>query len=69
MSDIDNDSDQDVLYFANDTLYYKQNLEKKDIKNFISDLPIIVNSNDNKFYNGDNFIESINNPQELILEN
>ncbi|MCD5385392.1 hypothetical protein LRZ95_01855, partial [Candidatus Gracilibacteria bacterium] len=65
MYDMDGDNDDDVLYFVNKQLYLKENLENKSTKIYVSENPIVVNIDDNKFYNGDVFYESINNAHEI----
>lgn len=67
--DIDNDSDEDLLYFANGQLFLKENLEKKALKNYLTTNPIVVNSSDNKFYNWDVFHEAVNNFREFWSSN
>ena len=65
MYDMDWDNDDDVLYFVNKQLYLKENLENKSTKIYVSENPIVVNIDDNKFYNWDVFYESINNAHEI----
>ena len=67
--DIDNDGDDDLLYFAANRLYFKENLKYKDTKVHVNTNPIIVDSSDNKFYNWDIFYESINNSHEIGSDN
>lgn len=59
--DFDNDKDEDLLYFANNTLYLKENLDKKDNKNYLNQSPIILDFKDNKFLNNKTYISSVNN--------
>jgi len=69
INDIDWDGDEDILYFVANKLYLKENLENKDIKTYVIEWPIIVESSDNKFYNWDIFYESINNAHEVWSDN
>lgn len=67
--DFDLDSDDDLLYFVNNTLYLKENLEKKSSKKvYLKQKPIVLNSEDNKFLKS-NFIESVNNVYESDISN
>ncbi|MDD2907859.1 MAG: VCBS repeat-containing protein [Candidatus Gracilibacteria bacterium] len=59
--DFDNDSDEDLLYFANNILYLKENLGIKDKKVYLNESPLILDSSDNKFLNGDTYISAVNN--------
>ncbi len=68
MMDVDNDGDEDVLYYANGQLFWKENLDKKDTKTYLSTNPIVLDSEANKFYNGDVFYESVNNFREIWTE-
>ncbi|RKW20498.1 VCBS repeat-containing protein [Candidatus Gracilibacteria bacterium] len=62
--DVDSDGDEDLLYFVNNTLYLKENLDKKkDKKLYLNEAPIVVNPSNNKFLNG-KFIEAVNNLYE-----
>ncbi len=67
--DIDNDTDEDLLYFANGQLFVKENLEQAPTKNYVTTNPIVVKSGDNKFYNGDVFHESVNNFRDFWSSN
>ncbi|MBT3729733.1 hypothetical protein HOG27_07020 [bacterium] len=49
--DIDNDSDEDLLYFANGQLFLKENLRHNPVKIYLSTNAIHLNVDDNKFYN------------------
>lgn len=59
--DFDLDGDEDLLHFANNKLYLKESLDKKSDKSFLNENPIILESNDNRFLNSDNYISSVNN--------
>ena len=62
--DVDSDWDEDLLYFVNNTLYLKENLDKKkDKKLYLNEAPIVVNPSNNKFLNW-KFIEAVNNLYE-----
>jgi hypothetical protein len=65
--DVDNDSDEDLIYFANGQLFLKYNLENNDIvaSDYVSEDPILLNAVDNKFYNTDIFYEAVNNFREV----
>ena len=63
--DIDNDSDEDLLYFANGQLFLKENLRHNPVKIYLSTNAIHLNVDDNKFYNWDIFYEAVNNVSEL----
>lgn len=62
--DVDNDSDEDVLYMANESLYLKTNIKVQDNKKSISEAPLVLNINDNKYFSWDVFYESVNNINE-----
>ena len=59
--DFDGDNDEDLLYFVNNSLYLKENLENKPVKTYLNESPIILESDDNKFLNWSTYISSINN--------
>ena len=63
--DIDNDNDDDLLYFTNGQLFLKNNMNEKPVKSYVKTNPIVVNSKNNKFYNWDIFYEAINNAREV----
>jgi hypothetical protein len=67
--DFDLDWDSDILYLANNSLYLKENLSKLPSKNYITDSAIILDSDDNIFYNSDIFYESVNNFRESNTSN
>ena len=64
--DFDNDNDEDLLYFVNDVLYLKENLDKKDEKVYLNESPIVLDSEDNKFLNWDTYISAINNASSNV---
>ena len=64
--DFDNDKDDDLLYMVKNQIYLKENLEKKEEKEFFNASPIIYNEFE-EFSN--NFIESINWFRESVSEN
>ncbi len=63
--DIDSDGDEDLLYFMWNRLYLKENLKESKTKSYVTENPIVVNEDDNKFFNGDIFYESVNNALEV----
>ena len=62
--DIDNDSDEDLIYLVNWQLFLKENLKIEDNKNYVSTNPLILDSDNNIFYNSEIF-EAINNFSEI----
>jgi hypothetical protein len=60
LSDLDSDGDDDVLYMMDGKLYFKENRKIAVDKNYLSVPPLILDSNDNRFYNGDIYYEAIN---------
>lgn len=63
--DFDWDSDEDLLYFVNNTLYLKENFSKKDDKKvYLNEKPIILEYSYNKFFKENKFLESVNNAYE-----
>jgi len=64
--DFDKDSDEDLLYFANNVLYLKENLDKKSKKSYLNENPLIVEIKNNKFLNGSNFISSVDNTNSSV---
>lgn len=67
--DIDKDGDDDLLYFANWQLFFKENLQEKWTKSYVTTNPLVVKSDNNKFYNKDIFYEAINNAHEVWSPN
>jgi len=67
--DLDNDGDDDLLYFANNQLYLKENLKEKPTKKYVTTNPLVLNSNSNKFYEWSVFYEAINNANEIFSSN
>jgi hypothetical protein len=65
MIDIDNDNDEDLLYIANWQLFLKENSENNPTEIYVSTNPLVVEIENNKFYNSDKFYESINNFREI----
>lgn len=59
--DFDKDSDEDLLYFSNNVLYLKENLDKKSKKVYLNENPLVVSIKDNKFLNWSKYISAINN--------
>jgi hypothetical protein len=49
--DIDNDSDDDILYFSNKQLFLKENLKVKANKVYVTTNPLVLKTADNKFLN------------------
>lgn len=68
--DFDGDSDDDLLYFVNNTLYLKENLDKKadSKKIYLNEAPLVLNPSDNKILKW-NFIEAVNNGYEADIAN
>lgn len=65
--DIDNDTDEDLIYMVKNELYIKENtrIEVEKEKNTIHE-PLELAIEDNKFYNGEIFYESLNNIKESV---
>jgi hypothetical protein len=62
--DIDNDGDDDLLYFMNKQLFIKENMNNtSDIRT--DNNPFFLSWNNNKFLNGDRFIEAVNGVEAL----
>lgn len=59
-TDVDGDGDDDLLYMMNNQLFLKENLKNTDTKEYVSLPPLILNSGDNEFYNGDIYFEAVN---------
>ncbi len=64
ITDNDKDSDEDLFYLSNNTLYLKQNLDIIDEQDNSKSNPLIVDFSDNKFLNWDTFYPSVNNLNE-----
>ncbi len=64
ITDSEKDSDEDLLYLSNGTLYLKNNLDIIDENDGSKSNPLFVSKNDNKFLNDSNFISSVNNVRE-----
>lgn len=63
--DYDNDGDEDIVYMMANKVYVKENLKKKDItKEFVNEAPLLIDSDDNTFYNSDIYYEAINGFKE-----
>jgi hypothetical protein len=54
---------------VNGQLFLKNNMSEKPVKSYVKTNPIVVNSNNNKFYNSDTFYEAINNLREIESSN
>ena len=67
LSDLDGDGDDDVLYLMNWKLYFKENRKNTDTKQHISLPPLILDSDDNTFYNGDVHYEAVNGFNEASV--
>ena len=65
--DIDWDKDLDLLYMVSWDLYLKENLENTPYKTYVTWSALKVSSSSNKFVNGDDFYEAINNFWELTI--
>ncbi len=66
--DFDNDKDKDLLYLVDGELFLKENLSKKENKDYYSWAPLKVDISDNKFFN-QKFIEAVNNFEESLSAN
>ncbi len=62
MKDMDNDGDEDILYFSSGTLYYKDNYSSapETSENHISWAPLVQKSSQNTFFNGESYVEALN---------
>jgi len=60
VSDIDNDGDEDVLFLTRWKLFLKENYKESEETQHISWPPLILQSDDNKFFNGEVYYEAIN---------
>jgi uncharacterized repeat protein (TIGR01451 family) len=67
LSDLDSDGDDDVLYLMNGKLYFKENRKNTEEKQYFSLPPLILDINDNKFYNGEVYHEAINGFKEVSV--
>jgi len=65
--DSDNDGDDDVFYLTNGKLYFKENRQNSESKNYISLPPLIMSAGDNTFYNGEVYHESVNGFREASV--
>jgi len=65
--DIDNDGDLDVLYLVEHTLYLKKNHSILSDKIYLADDPLEIETQDNKYYNGDVFYEVVDHFEEEII--
>lgn len=59
--DFDNDWDEDLLYFVNNTLYLKENLLNKSDSIYLNENASVIDIDDNRFINWDRYIQSVNN--------
>jgi hypothetical protein len=63
--DSDNDGDDDILYMVWNTLYLKENREKSDTKQYVTEAPLVLTPSNNRFFrNNLAFIESVNGVRE-----
>lgn len=67
--DSDWDWDNDIAYLMNKTLYLKQNLSNTPEKTYLTLPALILESDDNKFYNWDIFYEALNGFNEINISN
>ncbi len=72
--DFDNDSDDDLIYMTNGQIFIKENLNNSPIKRKTLWWPIVIESDDNKFYDTTLseepiFYESVNNFEEVSVDN
>lgn len=65
--DSDSDGDDDVFYLTNGKLYFKENRQNNESKNYISLPPLIISAGDNSFYNTDVYHESVNGFREASV--
>ncbi len=64
--DFDNDKDEDILYMVKGELYIKENTKREvKTKNEISDA-LVLDIDDNKFFNWDIYYEALNNIKESV---
>lgn len=65
--DFDNDKDEDLIYMVKNEIFIKENTRIENVKEKYEALdPLVVDIDDNKFYNGDIFYESLNNIKEAV---
>ena len=67
--DIDNDGDNDLLYMVDGQVYFKENLSRSSNTTHVNSPALYISVNDNKFLNGDRFLESINGFNEINVSN
>ncbi|PID87581.1 hypothetical protein CSB07_00690 [Candidatus Gracilibacteria bacterium] len=65
--DIDNDGDNDIFYFVNGVLYLKENLLKTKNKTYLEETAKTIDTSNNKFLNNSEFLESVNDPEEISI--
>lgn len=68
-ADMDNDGDEEVIYMVDGKVFMKENLENTLVVSHISLAPLKVDSDDNRFLNGDVFYEAINGFEETSQDN
>jgi len=67
--DFDTDGDKDLLYIVNGELFLKENLTIKQPKETVSLPPLKVKISNNRYFNGDDFIEAVNGFKEVNTDN
>ena len=67
--DYDNDSDDDLIFMVDNEIFIKENLENEPVKTYVSTPPIVLESDDNKFYNKEVFYEAINDFKSAWVDN
>ena len=66
--DYDKDWDDDLLYIVNWELFLKENLSEEEDKNYVSDAPIVLDSDDNIFLSWEIYYEAVNNFKSTVSE-
>ncbi len=64
--DFDNDKDEDILYMVRWELYIKENTKREVKKENERPDALVLDIEDNKFFNGDIFYEALNNVKETV---
>ncbi len=67
--DVDGDGDNDIIYLMKGNLYFKENLKEDPDRVFLTLPPLVLDSDDNKFYNWDIFYEAVNWFNEISVSN
>ena len=67
--DIDSDGDQDLIYMVDGHVYLKENLYKDAVKTYVNLPALSLDSDDNRFFDGSTFYETINGFEEVNVSN